>query len=200
MNEQRLRVWEGIVANPNSSGVFPRIRIRPLADRAAGLVRRRSRSRDLLLALGDLEVALRVANGPLARVTGRCPARTPAAYRLEPGRRRRYEPRRSAARLALPLGGTPDMSTVMSSRTIRRTAITIPAELLSDVDRAARDLGESRSGYITRILSLAVRARRNAAITRRLDELFADASVAAEQRRSAAELDAAGFDWNNERW
>jgi metal-responsive CopG/Arc/MetJ family transcriptional regulator len=88
----------------------------------------------------------------------------------------------------------------MRTRTIRRTAISLPAELLSDVDRAARDLGVSRSGYITRILRLAVRARCNAAITRRLDELFADAAVAAEQRRSAAELDAAGSGWNNERW
>lgn len=88
----------------------------------------------------------------------------------------------------------------MSTRTIRKTAIALPAELLSDVDRAARDLGESRSRYITRILRLAVRARRHAAITRRLDELFADPAFAAEQRRSAEELDAGGSSWNDERW
>jgi hypothetical protein len=88
----------------------------------------------------------------------------------------------------------------MSTRTIRKTAIALPAELLSDVDRAARDLGESRSRYITRILRLAVRARRQATVTRRLDELFADPALAGEQRRSAAELDAVGSRWDDERW
>jgi hypothetical protein len=71
----------------------------------------------------------------------------------------------------------------MSTRAIRWTAIALPAELLEDVDRAARDLGESRSRYITRILRCAVRARRHAAVTRRLDELFADPELASEQRR-----------------
>jgi len=92
------------------------------------------------------------------------------------------------------------MSTLVSTRTIRKTAIALPAELLADVDRAAHDLGESRSRYIARILRLAVRARRQAAVTRRLDELFADPAFAAEQRRSAAELDTAGTGWDDERW
>jgi len=92
------------------------------------------------------------------------------------------------------------MITFMSTRTIRKTAIALPAELLSDVDRAAHELGESRSRYITRILRCAVRARRHAAVTRRLDELFADPTFATEQRRSAQELDAVGSNWNDERW
>ena len=92
------------------------------------------------------------------------------------------------------------MSTSMSTRTIRKTAIALPAELLSDVDRAARELGESRSRYIARILRLAVRAHRHADVTRRLDELFADPALAAEQRRSAEELDAVGSSWNDEQW
>lgn len=96
--------------------------------------------------------------------------------------------------------GTHTMITSMSTRTIRKTAIALPTELLSEVDRAARDSGESRSRYITRILQCAVRARRHAAITRRLDELFADPALAEEQRRTAAELDAAGASWNDERW
>jgi hypothetical protein len=92
------------------------------------------------------------------------------------------------------------MSTRTSTRTIRKTAIALPAELLSEVDRAARDLGESRSRYITRILRCAVRARRHAAVTRRLDELFADPALAEEQRQTAAELDSVGSNWNDERW
>ncbi|HET7502331.1 MAG TPA: hypothetical protein VFK02_15035 [Kofleriaceae bacterium] len=88
----------------------------------------------------------------------------------------------------------------MSTRAIRKTAIALSAELLDEVDRAAQELGESRSRYITRILRCAVRARRHATVTRRLDELFADPELAGEHRRSAAELDAAGSNWNDERW
>jgi len=88
----------------------------------------------------------------------------------------------------------------MSTRTIRKTAIALPSELLAAVDRAARERGESRSRYITRILGYAVRARRNATITRRLDELFADPAFAAEHQRTASELDVAGTDWSEERW
>jgi hypothetical protein len=45
-----------------------------------------------------------------------------------------------------------------------------------------------------------VRARRDAEITRRLNDLFADPELAAEQRGSAAALDAAGTDWQGEPW
>jgi len=50
----------------------------------------------------------------------------------------------------------------------RKTAIAVPAEILDEVDRAARARGESRSRFITRVLRLAVRARRDAEVTRRL--------------------------------
>jgi hypothetical protein len=88
----------------------------------------------------------------------------------------------------------------MRARTIRKTVIALPAELLSEVERAARDLGESRSHYIARILRCAVRARRHAALTRRLDELFVDRELVEEQRQTAAELDSVGSSWNDERW
>ena len=88
----------------------------------------------------------------------------------------------------------------MSTKPLRKTAIAIPEDVLEQVDNAARESGESRSRYIAKVLRLAVRARSNAEITRRLDELFADSSVAAEQLRSAAELDHAGSRWDDERW
>jgi len=81
-----------------------------------------------------------------------------------------------------------------------KTAIAVPEELLADVDRAARERGESRSKYITRVLRAAVRARRDADITRRLNELFAKEGVAAEQRANAAALDELGSDWTDETW
>jgi hypothetical protein len=83
---------------------------------------------------------------------------------------------------------------------VRKTAVAIPEELLGDVDRAAKERGESRSRYISRILRAAVRARRDAEVTRRLDELFADEPPRKDQLRGAEELDAMGTDWTDERW
>ena len=83
---------------------------------------------------------------------------------------------------------------------LRKTAIAIPESLLADVDRSARERGESRSRYITRVLEVAVRARRDAEITRRLDALFADPDVSAEQSRGGRLLDASGPLWEDERW
>ena len=83
---------------------------------------------------------------------------------------------------------------------LRKTAIAVPAELLAAVDRAARERRETRNRFVTRVLEHAVRARRDAEITRRLNELFASAQVAKKQREETAELDAAGTDWTDERW
>ena len=82
----------------------------------------------------------------------------------------------------------------------RKTAIAIPEELLDAVDRAARARGESRSRFISRVLRLAVRARRDAGITRRLDALFADESLADAQRHEAEEFERLATDWADERW
>jgi predicted transcriptional regulator len=84
--------------------------------------------------------------------------------------------------------------------TVRKTAVAIPEELLNAVDRAARERGESRSRYISRILRAAVRARRDAEITRRLDALFADEGLQKDQMRGAEELDSVGTNWADERW
>ena len=82
----------------------------------------------------------------------------------------------------------------------RKTAIAIPEALLADVDRAARERGESRSRYITRVLQVAVRTRRDAEITRKLDALFAEEDTRGKHMREASELDEAGADWTEERW
>jgi hypothetical protein len=83
---------------------------------------------------------------------------------------------------------------------MHKTAIAVPQSLLAEVDRAAAERGESRSAYITRVLAVAARARRDAEITRKLDELFADERSRNAQRRGAAALDEAGTDWTDERW
>ncbi len=83
---------------------------------------------------------------------------------------------------------------------LRKTAIAVPSELLAAVDRAARERRESRSRFIVRVLDRTVRARRDADVTRRLDELFAEPGAAAVQTRGADELDEIGTDWLDERW
>lgn len=83
---------------------------------------------------------------------------------------------------------------------LRKTAIALPADLLAEVDRAARAEQQSRNRFVTRVLEAAVRARRDADVTRRLNELLADPDLRRELPRTAAELDAAGTDWSDERW
>lgn len=83
---------------------------------------------------------------------------------------------------------------------LRKTAIAITDDLLSAVDRAAGARGESRNRFVTRVLEEAVRARRDALLTKRLDQLFADSELIEEQAHGASELDATGTDWSDERW
>ena len=81
-----------------------------------------------------------------------------------------------------------------------KIAITVPEDVLLEVDAAARERGESRSGFISRILRTALRARRDAGITRLLNDLFADERVVIEQERITREADSAGTDWSEEGW
>ncbi len=81
-----------------------------------------------------------------------------------------------------------------------KTAITVPADVLADVDRAARSHGESRSKYITRVLRTSVRVGRDAEITARLNELFAAEETKSSQHRETAVWDEASAPWNDERW
>lgn len=83
---------------------------------------------------------------------------------------------------------------------LHKTAIAIPDQLLSEVDRAAQSRGETRNRFITRVLQEAVRARRDAEVTRRLNELFTDEELARDQARTTSDLDMAGTDWSDERW
>ena len=83
---------------------------------------------------------------------------------------------------------------------LRKTAIAVPDGLLAAVDRVARARRESRNRFVTRVLQHAVRARRDAEITRRLNELFATPELVQRQSREASELDRIGSDWSNERW
>ena len=83
---------------------------------------------------------------------------------------------------------------------LRKTAIAVPDDLLAAVDRAARERHESRNRFVICVLRQAVRARRDAEITRRLNEFFATPDLTEQHRREASELDGIGTDWTDERW
>ncbi len=83
---------------------------------------------------------------------------------------------------------------------LRRITIALQADLLAEVDQLARERGESRSRFVRRLLRQAVQARRDAEITQRLDELFADPVLAEAQRQGAVALDHLGTAWRDERW
>jgi hypothetical protein len=81
----------------------------------------------------------------------------------------------------------------------RKFAISIPEEVMRQVDRAAGERGVTRSRFIAEVLARAARARSDAEITRQLDRLFADPAVDREQRRTARGLQAlaspVGTEW-----
>ena len=77
---------------------------------------------------------------------------------------------------------------VTNRNTARKIGISIPPRVLRAVDSAARQRGESRSGFIVRVRETATARARDREITRRLDVLFADADLRAEQVRNAEEL------------
>jgi metal-responsive CopG/Arc/MetJ family transcriptional regulator len=53
-------------------------------------------------------------------------------------------------------------------------AISVPAETMGHVDRAAKRLGMTRSRYIAVILARVAQRERNAAVSKRVDEVLAE--------------------------
>ena len=64
---------------------------------------------------------------------------------------------------------------------VRKIAISVPEDVLGQVDRLARKTGVTRSGLITRVLREVGRAQTSKEITEKIDHLFEDRSVADEQ-------------------
>lgn len=68
---------------------------------------------------------------------------------------------------------------------VRKIAISVPEEVLAQVDKAAAARGENRSRFITQMLMLLAQARTDREISRRVDAVFASPEVAREQGRTA---------------
>lgn len=82
---------------------------------------------------------------------------------------------------------------------VKKLAISLPEDVLEQVDAAARERGLPRSTFIAQVLERVARARRDAEITRQLDELFSDPDLDHEQRATAAAFgraaDRGGTEW-----
>ena len=83
---------------------------------------------------------------------------------------------------------------------MRKTAISVPEKLLNEVDRAAKERGESRSQFIQRLLAEAVRAKTDREFTRRLDAFFADDANTTAHREETRAWEAVSPAWDDERW
>lgn len=67
----------------------------------------------------------------------------------------------------------------------KKFAISIPEQVMREVDCAAAARGITRSRFIAQLLERAARARSDAEITAQLDRVFSDERNAAEQRSVA---------------
>ena len=68
---------------------------------------------------------------------------------------------------------------------VRKIAISVPEEVLAQVDEAAAERGENRSRFITQMLTLLAQARTDREISRRVNAVFADPEVVREQVKTA---------------
>ena len=82
---------------------------------------------------------------------------------------------------------------------VRKFAISVPEDVMREVDQAAARRGMARSSFIASVLARVARARTDAEIARRVDALFSDPEVVREQAETARAFrraaPPAGTDW-----
>ena len=82
---------------------------------------------------------------------------------------------------------------------MRKVAVSLPEPVLKTIDQLAARRRESRSRVITTLLTRFARVKRDRAIARQIDTLFADEAIVAEQKRTADELLRIS-PWTQEKW
>jgi metal-responsive CopG/Arc/MetJ family transcriptional regulator len=85
---------------------------------------------------------------------------------------------------------------------VRKIAISVPEDVLKQIDRVAKRENTTRSGFITQVLSDVSKATDRAEITARINQIFGEASVVEEQASvstdyllMAAESSGEGTEW-----
>jgi metal-responsive CopG/Arc/MetJ family transcriptional regulator len=81
----------------------------------------------------------------------------------------------------------------------KKFAISIPSEVMKEVDRAAAKRRVTRSRFISDVLRRVADAQHDKEITRRIDEVLAEPGLADEQRQTARAFSGlrskAGTEW-----
>jgi len=67
----------------------------------------------------------------------------------------------------------------------KKVAISVPGEVIDQIDRLAKMSKNTRSRYITIILKKVAVSARESEITKKINELFSDPSVIEEQKKTA---------------
>ena len=57
---------------------------------------------------------------------------------------------------------------------VTKFAISVPSKTMAEVDRAAKRLGLTRSGYISEVLTRIAKRERDASISKRIDRVLED--------------------------
>lgn len=71
---------------------------------------------------------------------------------------------------------------------VKKIAISVPEDVIEQVDRAAAERRMTRSAYISWVLRRTARARSDAEITARINAFFSDPALDDEQRETAKAL------------
>ena len=71
---------------------------------------------------------------------------------------------------------------------VRKLAISLPEDVLAQIDAAAAERGQTRSGFISGALGFLARARSDRELGRRANLVFADEEVRREQAQTARAL------------
>lgn len=82
--------------------------------------------------------------------------------------------------------------------TTMKVAISMPEELVREVDVVSKEKNLSRSGYITGLVKRAVRAGRREKIKAAYDKVFSDPEIIAEQNKISLAYDHSGSDKGQE--
>ncbi len=83
---------------------------------------------------------------------------------------------------------------------MRKTAISVPEELLAQIDRVAKARGESRSRFIQRVFAEAIRARSDEQFACRLNDFFSDHANVKAYGTETASWPELPPSWKAERW
>jgi len=83
---------------------------------------------------------------------------------------------------------------------MKKIAVSLPPQVLAEVDQAAKERGETRSGFIANVLRKVARLKQDRRVTEEINRLLADDQTVQDQRETAQAFargsgDRAGVQW-----